>query len=341
VPGDGKVFIDGDYSQIELVVLAYILKYQFNLGSSLHDLINAGSDIHRIIAAAVLDKDIAEVTKAERNSVKPVSFGCPGGMGVSGLQRYAKNSFKQELSVEEVQERINAYHRLCPELRPFLEDEVASGLVIAQTLGLTPAAYNEGIGSPLPASGDGAFVPQGWLAGMLFKALRDPQPVKGSGVPFSPAEIEFFWLRAQWLANELPAKLAAKLQNREAGNDLHEAVRNLFSRRSVFTVTGRLRANTLFGASRNTPFQGPAADGAILGMWRLWRAGYKLVSAIHDQVVIECDGDDQVLERKADIERLMIQGMLAVVPVMNVRVETVVSRSLNKGELDTRYCGPR
>jgi len=44
-----------------------------------------------------------------------------------------------------------------------------------------------------------------------------------------------------------------------------------------------------------------------------------------------------VLQRKADIERLMIEGMLAVVPGMNVRVETVVSRSLNKGELDPRY----
>jgi hypothetical protein len=30
--------------------------------------------------------------------------------------------------------------------------------------------------------------------------------------------------------------------------------------------------------------------------------------------------------------------MLAVVPGMNVRVETVVSLSLNKAELDPRYC---
>ena len=114
MPGKGKVFIDGDYSQIELVVLAYILKHQFKLGSSLHDLINEGHDIHKIIAAAVLDKNIEDVTKAERTGAKAVSFGRPGGMGVASLQRYAKNSFKQELSVEEVQQRIDAYHRLCP-----------------------------------------------------------------------------------------------------------------------------------------------------------------------------------------------------------------------------------
>ena len=99
-----------------------------------------------------------------------------------------------------------------------------------------------------------------------------------------------------------------------------------------------MRANTSFCSSRNTPFQGPAADGAILALWKLWRAGYRLVSAIHDQVVIECPADDQVLRRKAEIERLMIEGMLAVVPGMNVRVETVISRSLDKNELDDRYC---
>ena len=54
-------------------------------------------------------------------------------------------------------------------------------------------------------------------------------------------------------------------------------------------------------------------------------------------MVIECEADDQVLERKAEIERLMIEGMLTIVPGMNVRVETAVSRSLNKSELDPRY----
>ena len=336
VPGVGKVFIDGDYSQIELVVLAYILKYQFKLGSSLHDLINEGHDIHKFIAAAVLDKNIQDVTKAERTGAKAVSFGRPGGMGVASLQRYAKNSFKQELSIEEVQQRMDAYHRLCPELGPFLEDEIDSGLVIAETLGLTPAEYNEAIGCP--AYGQDADVPQSWLGGMLLRVLREPLPAKRtSGQPYSAAEVDFFWHKAQQLPLILKPAVAAKLERHQADEELWEAVRDWAGRRSVFTVTGRLRANALFGSSRNTPFQGPAADGAILGMWRLWRAGYKLVSAIHDQVVVESSADDHVLERKAEIERLMIEGMLAVVPGMNVKVETVVSRSLNKAELDTRY----
>lgn len=48
-----------------------------------------------------------------------------------------------------------------------------------------------------------------------------------------------------------------------------------------------------------------------------------------------------VLEHKARIERLMIEGMLAVVPGMNVKVEAVVSSSLNKAEEHPRYCQQR
>jgi hypothetical protein len=56
---------------------------------------------------------------------------------------------------------------------------------------------------------------------------------------------------------------------------------------------------------------------------------------------IECVADDRVLERKAEVERLMVEGVLAVVPGMSVRVEPVVSRSLNKAEVDPRYCETR
>ena len=109
------------------------------------------------------------------------------------------------------------------------------------------------------------------------------------------------------------------------------------SQRPVFTVTGRIRARTPFCASRNTLFQGPAADGTVLGLWLLWRRGYKLVSAIHDQMVVECPADDRVLKSKEDIEQLMIEGMRTVIPGMLVKVESVISRSLDKSELDARY----
>jgi hypothetical protein len=84
-------------------------------------------------------------------------------------------------------------------------------------------------------------------------------------------------------------------------------------------------------------FQGAAADGAIYGMWLVWRAGHRQVDFVHDQQVVEATADDRVPARIDEIERLMKDGMLMVVPGMNVKVETVVTRSLNKADLDPRY----
>ena len=97
----------------------------------------------------------------------------------------------------------------------------------------------------------------------------------------------------------------------------------------------RLRAGSgpaTFCSSRNCVFQGAAADGALLGLWRVWRAGHKIVNFVHDQVVVESPLDGRIGERVAEIEDLMRRGMWEVVPGMNVKVETVVTRSLNKGD---------
>lgn len=74
-----------------------------------------------------------------------------------------------------------------------------------------------------------------------------------------------------------------------------------------------------------------------MGLWFVWRAGHKLVDFIHDQVVVESPAADRVSDRVAEIEELLCRGMLTVVPGMNVRVETVITRSLNKADLDPRY----
>jgi hypothetical protein len=84
-------------------------------------------------------------------------------------------------------------------------------------------------------------------------------------------------------------------------------------------------------------FQGAAADGAILALWNVWRAGYKIVAFVHDQLVVESPADDKVKDRVADVERLMKEGMAQVVPGMLVKVETVLTASLNKTDLDPRY----
>jgi hypothetical protein len=105
----------------------------------------------------------------------------------------------------------------------------------------------------------------------------------------------------------------------------------------VFTLTGRLRAGATFCSARNNVFQGPAADGAVLGLWKVWRAGHRAVSFVHDQVVVEAPADADVPGRVREIEGLLREGMLEVVPGMRVGLESVVTRSLHKGDLDPRY----
>src|SRR5439155_11028604 len=143
---------------------------------------------------------------------------------------------------------------------------------------------------------------------MLLKVLGDASPVtkRGEGRPYTPEEIDYFWHAAAPLAERLDKKLRPLLVKRESSPALARAVRDLVGRRPVFTATGRLRANATYTAARNCVFQGLAADGAILGMWRVWRAGYKVVAFGHDQLVVEIPADDRVLERARTIERLMV-----------------------------------
>jgi DNA polymerase I-like protein with 3'-5' exonuclease and polymerase domains len=336
--GDSEVFIDADLGQIELVVLGYALVHQFGLGHALHDLVNT-SDVHRLIAAAVLGKEPDQVVKSERDSAKPVSFGRPVGMGADRIRQNARAAYGIELTTEQVQERIRAYHRLCPELDRFLEDEVDTGLALATALHMTPARYNKALGRSYATTDLEAEIPQSWLGGMLLKVLRNetPKTQGGLGRPYEPEEIDYFWGQAQRIPITLKKGLRVKLRNRQADKRLWEAVRNWAGRRSVFTITGRLRAGATFCSARNCVFQGAAADGAILGLWLVWRAGYTIVDFVHDQLVAEAPADDHVPERVAEIKDLMRKGMLMVVPGMNVKVETVVTRSLNKSDLDPRY----
>lgn len=336
VPGEGKVFLDCDYSQIELVVLAHVWETQFGRRSRLADLIRDNHDVHRLIAAAVLGKDSQTVTKEERNSAKPVSFGRPGGMGAQRLQGIAKTNYGVELGLEQVEQRIEAYEKLCPELRGHLQDEVDLGAVLAQALALTVTDYEQARGILRPAAPATDPHPS-WLGWMLLKVLREQNPVTREGRPYEQVEIDYFWKNAQALAVPLKPSLQVKLERHQADFGLWNAVRDWAGRRSVFTITGRLRAHTTFCSARNCLFQGPAADGAILGLWLIWRKGYKIVDFVHDQVVVESPADAQIKERVSDIESLMKQGMAMVIPGMPVKVESVVTASLNKKHLDPRY----
>ena len=82
LPEDGKIFIDADYSQIELRVLATMAEDKHMIYAFEH-----GEDIHKQAASKVLHKPIEEVTKEERSSAKAVNFGIVYGISDFGLSQ--------------------------------------------------------------------------------------------------------------------------------------------------------------------------------------------------------------------------------------------------------------
>ena len=114
VPEDGYVFVDADYSQIELRVLAHC--------SGDKELIQAyreARDIHRITASQVFHTPFDEVTDLQRRNTKAVNFGIVYGISSFGLS--------QDLSItrKEAAEYIERYFETYPGIKTFLDDTVA------------------------------------------------------------------------------------------------------------------------------------------------------------------------------------------------------------------------
>ena len=79
-PEDGKVYLDADYSQIELRVLAHISGDEHMIQA-----FKEGQDIHKQAASKVFKTPIDEVTKEQRSNAKAVNFGIVYGISDFGL----------------------------------------------------------------------------------------------------------------------------------------------------------------------------------------------------------------------------------------------------------------
>lgn len=332
VPRPGHVFVDADYKTIELATLAQANLSQFGRASGMADAINAGADLHALVAGEVLGKAPADVTAEERRKAKAINFGKPVGMGDETLTQYAKVNYGVTLTCEEARGLSDSWFRLFPEMRAFLADAVDTGLGLAARLGLTPASHQA-------ATGDGCFLrhagrdpdePSAVLGGMCLKALGGADPATRDGRLYPAADVDYFWSMAAAAAGELPPAVGRALRDRKPSQPLRRAVAALVGRAGVFTDSGRLRAAAGYCARHNTVFQGLAADGAKLGLWRLFRAGYRVVNFIHDQVLVEVpDGPD--LRRDAEaVCRHLVDGMREVVPDIRVEVNYAAVRTWRK-----------
>jgi len=324
IPSPGHVFIDADYSTIELATLAQACMSQFQLDSHMADAINAGQDLHRLVAARVTGKAENEVTKEERKNAKPINFGKPGGMSNATLKLYAKTSYGVDLDDAEVEALSAAWFELFPEMREFLGDGTDLGMEVATLLQLTPASHHEHTGDDRfanhPANAGRLDLPHPILGSMALKVFKQANPTTWDRIPYNAADVDYFWVRLDAHRDLLPPQLRTAVANRQPSPQLQKAVMSLVGRSGVFTLTSRLRANATYCARHNTVFQGLAADGAKLAMWKLWRAGYRIVNFIHDQFLIEVPANSDLKSHADTIQQLMITGMKQVVPDLKVGV---------------------
>lgn len=114
VPADGCVFMDADYSQIELRVLAHM-----SGDAQLIEAYQLDEDIHRITASKVFNTPLEDVTDLQRRNAKAVNFGIVYGISSFGLS--------QDLSIspKEAKVYIDEYFKTYPGIKTFLDQTVA------------------------------------------------------------------------------------------------------------------------------------------------------------------------------------------------------------------------
>ncbi len=113
IPREGNIFVDADYSQIELRLLAH-----FSQCPALVDAYKHGKDIHAATASQVFGVPQAEVTPAMRRSAKAVNFGIIYGISAFGLAK------DLGITAPEAQRYIDKYFEMYPEVKEYMQENV-------------------------------------------------------------------------------------------------------------------------------------------------------------------------------------------------------------------------
>ena len=114
IPKEGCVFLDADYSQIELRILAALSKDE-----RLIEAYRMDRDIHKVTASQVFHVPLDEVTDELRRNAKAVNFGIVYGISAFGLS--------EGLSVgrADAKEYIERYFTTYPKVKEYLDSEIA------------------------------------------------------------------------------------------------------------------------------------------------------------------------------------------------------------------------
>jgi DNA polymerase I-like protein with 3'-5' exonuclease and polymerase domains len=343
VSREGCLLLDIDYSTLELGTLAQNCLSKFG-GSKMADALKKGADLH---CAYALQRDGVNLNalpswdkqtlmsklgpngKEKREKAKPINFGFPGGLGAATLVEYARTNYGIEMTLEEAKQEKEHWFRAWPEMKQHLASDDLSKLA-SQYADLWKAHPGYDRSRPFRPS----EIP--WPVFHLKGILSGETCTRGKKKPYTEAQIQ--WAQRTGIHVAMHS-LHIKPADRQAlQTKINERIFDgeLWSKltprpRFVATITGRLRGYPTYCAARNTPFQGLAADGAKLALYRLNQEGFRVVNFIHDEFLIEFpeSADHTVLAKQ--VEQIMIEEMQTVVPDIPIKAEYALMRRWYKG----------
>lgn len=113
IPKEGYVFVDADYSQIELRVLAHMSGDEKLIAA-----FNAEEDIHAMTASQVFGVPLDQVDALMRRNAKAVNFGIVYGISAFGLAE------DLNISRKEAADYIDSYFATYPDVKKFIDESV-------------------------------------------------------------------------------------------------------------------------------------------------------------------------------------------------------------------------
>ncbi len=189
VPAEGRVFVDADYSQIELRVLASLSGDETLIGAYSHAV-----DIHAVTASQVFHVPLEEVTPELRRNAKAVNFGVVYGISAFGL------SEGLSISRAEAKDYINHYFHTYPKVKQFLDRQIKD----AKEKGYTTTLF--GRIRPVPELKSSNFMQRAFGERVAMNA-----PIQGTAADI--IKIAMVKVRRRLLAEQLDARIVLQIHD--------------------------------------------------------------------------------------------------------------------------------
>jgi DNA polymerase-1 len=149
-PGEGRLLVKADYSQIELRIAAELAGDARMLAA-----FAAGEDLHTVTASLVLGKAPDAVTKEDRQLAKAVNFGLLYGMGPAAFADYARTAYGLTLTTDEAKTLRDRFFAAYPGLKRWHRSQPDGAVAVRTASGRRRVVerFTEKLNTPVQGTG--------------------------------------------------------------------------------------------------------------------------------------------------------------------------------------------